>query len=190
MDHEGRAFETLYRAHYNQVYAYACRRVDGDSARDVTAETFLVALRRPTEVPAADPLPWLLAVARKVIGNEFRTRARADRRLQALSSRRSGLVSPDHAEHVTEGARVRDALAQLSERDQEALRLVAWEGLALSRAAAAAECSTGAMTVRLHRARRRLTALLAETNAAKSDHAPAHPTVPSIIRSDRTEVPL
>ena len=193
MDREGRTFEALYRAHYNQVYAYACRRVDRDSARDVAAETFLVALRRPTEVPAADPLPWLLAVARKVIGNQLRARSRADRRLQALRSVRDGQVSADHAERVAQTAHVRDALARLSERDQEALRLVAWEGLTLARAAAAAECTTGAMAVRLHRARRRLAALLADDPDSGADpprpspsNQPPRPT----DRPDRTEVPL
>ncbi len=58
--------------------------------------------------------------------------------------------------------RLRAALAVLSERDREALRLVAWEGLDPERAARAAGCSRGAFAVRLHRARRRLEAALAD----------------------------
>ncbi len=48
------------------------------------------------------------------------------------------------------------ALARLGERDQEVLRLAAWEGLDPSRAAAVLGCSRGALAGRLRRARRRL----------------------------------
>jgi RNA polymerase sigma factor (sigma-70 family) len=48
------------------------------------------------------------------------------------------------------------ALALLSERDQEVLVLVAWDGLDRAQAAEVLGISAGAFAVRLHRARRRL----------------------------------
>ncbi|MGI8696818.1 MAG: RNA polymerase sigma factor, partial [Mycobacteriales bacterium] len=45
------AFTSLYERHYDDVLRYARRRVDEQTARDVAAETFLVAWRRPRQVP-------------------------------------------------------------------------------------------------------------------------------------------
>ena len=42
------------------------------SADDVIADVFLVAWRRLEEVPA-DPLPWLLGVARRTLANRCRS---------------------------------------------------------------------------------------------------------------------
>jgi RNA polymerase sigma-70 factor (ECF subfamily) len=52
------------------------------------------------------------------------------------------------------------AFAQLSERDREVLRLVAWEGLSLRDAATVLDCSAVACRVRYHRAKSRLAARL------------------------------
>jgi RNA polymerase sigma-70 factor (ECF subfamily) len=52
------------------------------------------------------------------------------------------------------------ALASLGALDREALLLVAWEGLDHQDAAIVMGCSTGAFSVRLHRARRKLAASL------------------------------
>ena len=58
------------------------------------------------------------------------------------------------------------ALASLRERDREALMLVAWDGLDHRTAATVMGCSTGSLTVRLHRARRRLARALADEECA------------------------
>ena len=58
------------------------------------------------------------------------------------------------------------ALGSLRERDREVLMLIAWEGLQPARAAAALECSRRTLAVRLHRARQRLAAALAEPDDA------------------------
>jgi DNA-directed RNA polymerase specialized sigma24 family protein len=55
---------------------------------------------------------------------------------------------------------VADALAQLSETDHEILQLSAWEDLPVPSIAQVLGCSTAAAAVRLHRARRRLAAVL------------------------------
>jgi RNA polymerase sigma factor (sigma-70 family) len=152
-------FRALFQAHRSAVLAYARRRVDPDAAADVVAETFLVAWRRLDAVPD-DALPWLYGVARKVIGNQ----RRAHRRSQALVDRLGSAVvasSTDSPERRYAAAdALRRALAGLGERDREALRLVAWEGLDPERAAHAAGCSRAAFAVRLHRARRRLAAAM------------------------------
>lgn len=151
-----RRFETLFDAHYRSVLAYALRRVDAALAEDVAAETFLVAWRRLHRVPA-DPLPWLYGVARKTIANQRRGIRRRGRLIARLKQDAPDEVGAwDIADRVAERTDVLAALARLSERDRETLRLVAWEGLETARAARAAGCSAAAFSVRLHRARRRL----------------------------------
>jgi DNA-directed RNA polymerase specialized sigma24 family protein len=51
---------------------------------------------------------------------------------------------------------LRAALTSLSQRDQEVLRLVAWDGLTPAQLATALGCSPVAARARLHRARGRL----------------------------------
>jgi hypothetical protein len=60
-------FDALFRDHHPVVRAYARRRVPPEVVDDVVSETFLVVWRRLDDVPEA-PLPWLLAVARNVVG--------------------------------------------------------------------------------------------------------------------------
>lgn len=55
---------------------------------------------------------------------------------------------------------VRSALATLSARDQEVLRLTEWDELTATEGAQVLGCSTPTFTVRLHRARRRFAAAL------------------------------
>jgi RNA polymerase sigma-70 factor (ECF subfamily) len=65
---------------------------------------------------------------------------------------------------------LRQALQRLSPGDREALLLIGWEGLDHDAAATVLGCSTVTFKVRVHRARRRLTKLLA---AADRDEQPA-----------------
>ena len=164
-------FEGLFRANYPAVRAYALRRSAPEAAKDVVAETFLVAWRRLDEVPE-DALPWLYGVARRVLANQRRT---ADRSA-ALATRLAGGAPPptetDPAAAAGEAEIVRLALGRLSEPSREALMLVAWHGLSGARAARAAGCSRAAFAVRLHRARARLAAELAALEPASVPNTP------------------
>ena len=150
-------FAELYDAHYDRVLRYAARRVDPDTARDVAAETFLVAWRRLSAVPD-EPLPWLIRVAANVLANENRGRRR-DLRLQARLGAHH-VDAADHAGAVVGVDRVRQALEQLSARDRELLQLIGWDELDAAGAAEVLGCSARTLAVRLHRARRRLAKLL------------------------------
>ena len=158
MDPETR-FENLYRAHADQVHAYALRRTSPGAADDVVSETFLVAWRRLSDVPEQS-LPWLLGVARRVLANRRRTDSRTD----ALTRRLAGsepVATPGHDVDDERNQRVRSALAGLRERDRELLMLVAWEGLRVHEAAEVLGVRSGTLAVRLHRARKRLSEALA-----------------------------
>ena len=157
-------FDALFREHHPAVRAYARRRVPSEVVDDIVSETFLVVWRRLDDVPAA-PLPWLLAVARNVVGTEWRGAARRERLwLKAQSGHVEGC---DPGERDSEDGRVLAALAALKERDREALTLVAWDGLTPAQAAAALGEPSARFRQRLHRAGRRLRAELADERAAE-----------------------
>jgi RNA polymerase sigma-70 factor (ECF subfamily) len=73
-DEVGR-FEEIYEEYRPAVQAYVRRRAPEQRVEDVVADTYLVCLRRLDRVPP-EPLPWLYAVARKMLANERRRRAR------------------------------------------------------------------------------------------------------------------
>ena len=155
MDQE--AFGIFYERFFPRVWAYAVSRIGRQPAEDAVAETFAVAWRRRADIPA-DPLPWLLAVARNVIREAGRAEARQRMLMAELQSwlLPGGACGDEVAEGVVNRAQVLAALASLSEADQELLVLVAWHGLTPRQAAIALGCSRPAFFVRLHRARRRL----------------------------------
>ncbi|HET9559031.1 MAG TPA: sigma-70 family RNA polymerase sigma factor, partial [Actinomycetota bacterium] len=81
------AFRQLYDAHMAGVWRYARRRcATATDADDVVAETFAIAWRKLDRIPDAEPLPWLYAVARRVLANHRRGSGRRER-LGALLQR-------------------------------------------------------------------------------------------------------
>jgi RNA polymerase sigma-70 factor (ECF subfamily) len=160
-------FERLFRDHYERVLSYALRRSDSSVADDAVAETFLIAWRRLESIPR-DELPWLLGVTRRVLANQRRrdaTQDRVEQRFAAepvISDVRDSTLDPE----------LSLAFAQLGERDQELLRLIAWEGLAPGEAARVLGLSAVGTRVRLHRARTRLQTLLARPDTKEKRWKP------------------
>jgi len=157
-------FAAVFRRHYGHVAAYARRRVPEAVIDDVVAEVFLTTWRHLDRLPE-EPLPWLYGVARHAVSNQRRgdlRRVRLHGRLFALVVRHSsGGVDVDGADGIVGTDRVLTAMTQLTPRDREVLRLVAWEDLSVHDAAVVMGVSDTAMKVRVHRARRRLGYLLA-----------------------------
>jgi RNA polymerase sigma-70 factor, ECF subfamily len=167
--------EALFRRHYGEVVAFVRRRAAPDLVDDVVAETFLVAWRRLDKVPA-DARPWLLGVARKTLATQRRSGARRRSLVTRLDAAQSRAASSDQPSEVG----VTDALMQLSEKDREAITLVAWEGLSPSEAALVVGQSSVAFRVRLHRAKRRLRARLEPRTTPRED----------AINRSATEIPV
>jgi RNA polymerase sigma-70 factor (ECF subfamily) len=161
------AFETLFATHYWVVRGYVRRRSPSSAVDDVVAETFLAAWRRFDSV-AEDPLPWLLGVSRRILANQHRAERRRTALATRLRSLRSGSAWGWEAP-VEMSEELAMAMASLSEREREALLLVAWEGLEPNRAARAAGCTPATFRVRLHRARRRVAAQLADSPAGHTN---------------------
>ena len=150
-------FAALFDAHFDAILAYARRRTDQLSdAEDVTADTFTVVWRRMEHLPTdtSAQLPWLYGIARRVVSNQRRTMARRQRLLDRL---RSALVLHRSPTSETD---IAGAMAALRPADQEILRLAAWEGLRHAEIALALDITPNAAAIRLHRARRRLSAVM------------------------------
>ncbi len=174
-DDAAERFELLYRRHFRAVLRYTLARVEPEAAKDATAETFLIAWRRLSDMPD-DPAPWLFAVARKVIAGQLRSRSRREAlraRLEVTRAEEAG--SGEIGEEVAERVAVLTAFARLSENDREVLMLVAWEGLSSKAAADVLGVTRFAFGVRLQRARRRLSGALAAAEPAGHADLPIRP---------------
>jgi len=148
--------EELFRSHASHVLAYAMRRgATRAEAEDVLAETFVVVCRRLKDAPS-DALPWLLAIARRVLANQARGRRRDAALLAKLSQFASSTGPSDPASDILLGDELHEALMNLPGKDREALLLVAWEGLTHAQAAQVLGLSRKGFTARIGRARARL----------------------------------
>jgi RNA polymerase sigma-70 factor (ECF subfamily) len=165
-------FERLYEEHFERVAAYLLARVDRDAAADALAATFEVAWRRIADVPAQE-LPWLLGVARRVLANTRRARVRQAALVDRMASAMRSV--PGAGEDALEAAELASAVAQLTGSQQEALLLIAWDGLSEREAALAVGCSRTAFAARLHRARARVRAAMA-TPASGREGAQTQPS--------------
>jgi RNA polymerase sigma factor (sigma-70 family) len=156
--------------HLQPVADYAARRGSPDPEA-IAAETMAIAWRRLDRVPADDPRPWLFVTARNLLMAERRRdrhRSRADRTL----ARPEATPAADSADPA-----VTRALRALSDRDREALLLVAWDDLTPAQAAEALGIAPVAFRVRLLRARRRF---------ARSLAADALPNTPDVLEVKST----
>ena len=179
MDHDREAqLQSLFEAHYPAVLAYAKRRtVDVMLAEETAAEVFVIAWRKLDRIPD-DPLPWLLATARRVLANARRGQRRRERLIDRLVAVRTPRTAPDATHLVSERDEFSRAYARLNAVDREVLALVAWEGLDRERAARAMQCSKAVFAVRLHRARQRLRSQLALTSPEGTGDTPPSGALP------------
>jgi RNA polymerase sigma-70 factor (ECF subfamily) len=174
-------FVDLYEREYPHVWRYCRRRLPGSDVDDVVAAVFTTAWRRLAAVPTppADRW-WLYAVSRNEVGHRIRSRHR-----NAALSDRLRLVRDDHVgdDPTTAGldgaADLLRAVRRLHERDQELIRLVAWERLTVTEVAATLGCTTNAASIRLHRARRNLRREL--DRVAKASDSPGNLMMQPIV---------
>lgn len=161
---EPEAFAVVYRRHVDAVLAFSLSRLgDRQLAADVTAETFAQALLsagrfRPEVSPdRASALPWLLGIARRLIGRLAR-RGRVDRAARRrLGVQPLAVVDEDLArvERLVDLGAVRPALLAALEaltppvRDAVALRVV--EQRSYADIGRLLGCSAGAARVRVSR---------------------------------------
>jgi RNA polymerase sigma-70 factor, ECF subfamily len=170
---EERAFNALFESSYPQLRRFVMRRVENRAAaEDVLAETFAIAWRR-RERDRDSALPWLFGICHNVIANHRRAVKRRSRLLNRLASSRTDL-GRDPAESLAERTEIGRAFAELNDSQREVLRLIAWDELSASEAAAVLGCTPAAFRVRLHRARSELAKHLGEAGHEPNE-APGGP---------------
>lgn len=169
-------FRSIYDSTYDRVLGYALRRADSaPDAHDVVAETYLVAWRRLDDVPDGDRARlWLYATARRVLANQHRARRRRDQLVEKVSVT---LPTEPHAPDPADGAdraevaRIAAAFARVPEQHREVLVLVGWEGLDAGEIAEVLGVTRTTARVRLHRARARFAAELAQEGVERPSAA-------------------
>ncbi len=166
-------FGAIYARHYRHVLAYCGRRLPSAEASDAASDTFLVAWRRLGDVPiGSGELPWLYAVARRVVANHHRSARRRHHLIERIALDGPAVVdAPDDQVLRTEPDRqVVDALNRLGDTDREIVLLRLWEELSIAEIADSVDISEAAVRKRISRARRRLRRLLDTTAEAGEVH--------------------
>jgi RNA polymerase sigma-70 factor (ECF subfamily) len=171
-------FRRIYDEHFEAVTRYCLRRLPVADVNDATAEVFLVAWKKIDRMPdGAEALRWLYGVARNVVRNA----ARSTRRSGRLAGRLRGLAPPQPPDPSSVVVRRREdealvtAMTELSDDDQEVLRLRAYEGLTAPEIAVALGISTEAAKKRVTRALGRLRRSAALPRPEVSPHPRAIP---------------
>lgn len=167
----------IYRDTYRKTLAYALRRTrTAQDAHDVVAETYVVAWRRLDQLlDAQEPQAWLYGVAYRVLTNQRRSHRRRTSLVERVESQARLQENPvDPASLVVgrdEAATVAAAMRSLSSRDQEILRLVAFEELDHMEIAAALGIRQPLVRSVVYRARRRLDKALAREAPLRKDRS-------------------
>jgi RNA polymerase sigma-70 factor (ECF subfamily) len=171
-----RRYEALVRVVARPLHRYLLRRTHLNQVDDVLAETMLVLWRRlddmpgmPAEsAPVADQvLPWCYGVARGCLAN---TR-RAERRRLRLVERLTHMASPSPPPaHANDHEDLYAAMGLLGEVDREVVLLWGWEELSPRAIAEVTGLSPNAVSIRLHRAKKKLAAALERKNGTPVGH--------------------
>ena len=163
-------FAEVFDRHYDDIHGYVARRLGDSLADDLAAETFLVAFdrRRRYDLAYRTARPWLYGIAANLVARHRRAELR---RYRALARAAATEAVDGHGERangrIDAGAlrgRLAAALLEVEDRDREVLLLVAWAQLSCEEAARALGIPAGTARSRLHRARRRTRAALADVD--------------------------
>ena len=148
----------VYRTTFQDLVRYLYRKVwDAERAQDLAQESFVRVLDDAPDNPRA----WLFTVAANLARDEARTVVRRKKHLTLLKAE-SDEVSPaedpvDRMERETRVEAAKQALGELSDRDQEVLLL--WDsGFNYREIADRTGLAIGAIGTTLARARKRLVA--------------------------------
>ncbi len=169
-------FERLAHVVAEPLHRYLLRRTSADMVDDILAEAMLVLWRRIDDVPGLgqapgsppdpdDVLPWCYGVARGCLANARRADGRRLRLVERLirTQEQQPAGGTDHSDLYA-------ALAALGTLDREVVRLWAWEGLAPRQIAEATGLTSNAVSIRLHRAKKKLATQLTRKHDELSGH--------------------
>jgi RNA polymerase sigma-70 factor (ECF subfamily) len=162
-------FEAIAEEVFEPLQRYLRRRATRADAEDALADVMLIVWRRIDDAPSDRVLAWCYGIARRALANQRRSQHRHLRLVQRMESQPRPTAAPDPADSGAD-PELAEALASLSDDDQEVLRLWAWEQLEPRDIAPVLGVSINAATLRLGRARARLAESLSRQNPWRAGH--------------------
>ena len=151
-------FATVYSEHLLAISRYLARRVERDAVEDLAADVFALAWRKRSSVTPGEELPWLYRIAANLVANHRRKQAAT---ASFIASLRPADSAPAADDIVIADQQLAAAWRQLKAKDREVLALSVFEDLPIAAVATVLGVSANAVSIRLHRARKQLAALLA-----------------------------
>ena len=160
------SFEAIYRANVRDVFSFAywlCG--DRSEAEDLTSEAFLRAFAGARDLRSGTVRAYLLTIAKNLY---LTARARRRGNAELDEELRDPAPSPEAIAEARSGAdAVRRAMRALSASERTALLLRAEAGLDYAGIATALGTTVAAARVRVHRARAKLAAALAQEGVTR-----------------------
>jgi RNA polymerase sigma factor (sigma-70 family) len=174
------AFADLYDDIAPRLHRFALRWTRSESAAEDVVQQTLLQMHgaRHRFAPGAAVVPWAYAIARRLLVDLSRRRAREEVRADPVADieEASPSRSPEDAlDGMRAEAAARRDLALLRPAWREAFELVKLEGLAVAEAAEALGITRGMVKIRVHRA----TAALREAMARRLRDDPAQAASPA-----------
>jgi RNA polymerase sigma factor (sigma-70 family) len=147
-------FLAAHAAGHDRIYRYFRRRTDSAAtAEDLCAEVFRIAWEKSGEESALSVMS-LFGIAKNVLRNHGRSAIRS-------ASLFGALQLEHYEERYPVESPVHEALSQLRPDDREVLLLTYWDGFSSTEVSDLLNTSATAVRMRLHRARKALSHLLA-----------------------------
>jgi RNA polymerase sigma-70 factor (ECF subfamily) len=146
---------SLYDRALPEVYGYLLARCGSRAlAEDLTAETFLAAVRAENDGRGPTTVPWLIGTARHKLVDHWRAREREERGLRLLEGGRAGHEpAQDPWDVELDALRAQGVLAGLSATHRAALTLRYLDDLPVQQVAALLDRTLHATEALLVRAR-------------------------------------
>lgn len=172
---EAAEFDQLVELHADAVRGFIWRRAGGldpgvSDPADINAEVWAIAWQRRAAAPSVEASQagraWLLQIARYCVANHIRKtvhRRETDRLLRPAE------VTAASAESVAVAdLELAQALSSLSTAEREVFAMSVWDGLSPKQIAQVTQSSSNAVSIRLHRAKKKLQGALVERTSAVS----------------------
>lgn len=169
---EQAAWSELVSRYARRVYALAKSRLhDPDQAEEVSQSVFASVFQHVSSGRYAERgqfEPWLFRVSMNRIRDEVRRRSRRPRHVEGGEA--DSLAAPVSVTEVAEVHMLREAIASLSEADQEIIGLRHHAGLEFKAIAEMLGEPVGTLLARHHRALHKLRAILGSAEASAGAH--------------------